>query len=109
MRQPQDLVGVGSFGQQTDSSLGYLPGQWPEEFRSPETIHEKACRICRLVGIGVASDLLSSVPQQIQPDRALLVLTSEEVERRDTEVLDNRRKMRSTDEVERYPSYRPMG
>ena len=54
----------------------------------------------RLVGVGDPAGVLSSVPQQVQPDRTLLVGAGEEVERRVTELPEGGPAMRPADDLE---------
>ena len=53
-----------------------------------------------LVGIGSPSGLLSTLPQQVQADRTLLVFATPKVERCDTEVLGCRSSMCAENDVE---------
>src|SRR5512135_602368 len=59
---------------------GDLSGQRPEELRQADAVLEADGAVGGLVGVGDPPGVLSAVPQQIQPDRTVLVGPGEEVE-----------------------------
>ena len=66
-------------GRQT---AGGLPGQRPQELGPADPVPQADGAVRGPVGVGDPLGLLSAVPQQIQPGRAVLVGAGEEVERR---------------------------
>ena len=85
---------------QTHRTPGDLPGQRPEELGTADAVLETDGTVCRLVGVGDPSGVLSSLPQQVQPDPTMLVNAGAEVERGVTELPGGGAAMRPTDDLE---------
>src|SRR3954470_14527968 len=75
------LVGWGARPLAGHQAAGNLPGQWPGGLGPAEAILEADGAGRGLVGVGPPAGVLSTLPQQVQPDRAVLVGSGEEVER----------------------------
>src|SRR3954452_7267326 len=95
-----DVVAPGPIGPGTRQAPGDLPGQRPEELGPSDAVLEADGRVRRLVGVGGPPGVLSAVSQQVQPDRAVLVVAGAEVERRAAELLGGGPAVRPTDEME---------
>src|SRR3982750_3991057 len=67
-------------GPRVHQASGDLPGQRSEECGPADTVLETDGTIRGLVGFGDPLRVLSSVPQQVQPDRTVLVVAGQEVE-----------------------------
>src|SRR4051794_11697317 len=95
-----DVVAPGPVGPRTHQTPGDLPGQRAEELGATDAVPEADGRVRGLVGVGDPPGVLSAVPQQVQPDRAVLVGAGEEVEWGVTEQAEGGPAMRLADEVE---------
>ena len=87
-------------GLRADQAAGDLPGQRPEELGAADAVPEADGAVRRLVGAGGPPGVLSAVPQQVQPDRAVLVGAGEEVERGAAELPGGGPAMRPADDLE---------
>src|SRR5258707_9843377 len=76
-----DVVVAGTIGPGTRQAPGDLPGQRSQELGPTDAVLEADGPVRGLVGVGDPVGVLSSVPQQIQSDRAVLVGAGAEVER----------------------------
>ena len=95
-----DVVAAGAGRPRARQAPGDLPGQRPEELRAADPVLETDGAVRRLVGVGGPPGVLSSLPQQVQPDRTLLVGAGEEVERGVTELPGGGAAMRPADDLE---------
>src|SRR4051794_9111792 len=95
-----DVVAPGAVGPRPRQAPGDLPGQRAEELGATDAVLEADGPVRRLVGVGDPPGVLSAVPQQVQPDRAVLVGAGEEVEWGVTERPEGGPAMRPADEVE---------
>src|SRR6266446_6254985 len=73
-----DVVATGAAGPRAHQTPGDLFGQRPEELRSANAILETNGAVRGLGGSGDSAGVLSTLPQQIQSDRTLLVVPAEE-------------------------------
>ena len=87
-------------GPRARQAPGDLPGQRPEELGPADAVLEADGAVRRLVGVGDPPGVLSAVPQQVQPDRAVLVGAGEEVERGVAELPEGGPAMRPADDME---------
>src|SRR5512135_476154 len=94
------LVASGPDRPRTHQTPGDLPGQRPEQLRPADAVLETDGAVRGLVGVGDPLGVLSSVPQQIQSNRTVLVSPGEEVERCVTERPEGGSAMRPADDLE---------
>ena len=87
-------------GPRARQAAGDLPGQRAEELGASDAVPEADGGVRRLVGAGDPAGVLSAVPQQVQPDRAVLVGAGEEVERGVAEQPGGGPAMRPADDLE---------
>src|SRR5512143_2598452 len=76
-----DVVAAGPVRTRVRQTPGDLPGQRAEELGAADAVLEADGGVRRLVGAGDPLGLLSALPQQVQPDRTLLVGVGGAVER----------------------------
>src|ERR1700758_3468968 len=95
-----DVVAPGSAGPRTHKTPGDLPGQRSEELGPTDAVLEADGPVRGLVRVGDPPGVLSSVPQQVQSDRTVLVGVGEEVEWGVTEWPEGGPAVRPTDEME---------
>jgi hypothetical protein len=95
-----DVVAPGSAGPRAHQAPGDLPGQRSEELGPPDPVLEADGPVRGLVGVGAPPGVLSSVPQQVQSDRTVLVGAGAEVEWGVTERPEGGPAMRPADEME---------
>src|SRR5215212_6472717 len=77
----EGVVAVGQGSARPHQAAGDLPGQRAEELRDEDAVAEAAGGVLRLVGAGDPAGVLLAVPQQVQPDRAVLERAGAEVGR----------------------------
>ena len=82
-----------------DSSVGDLPGQWPEEFGGDTQVSSPHRGVCGLVRLGDSSGILPALSQQIQSNRTLLVVAATQVERRAADLLGSGASMCLTNDM----------
>src|SRR3954447_14182926 len=97
------MVVEGEEGLRACQAPGDLPGQRPQELRPSDAVPEADGAVRRLVGVGGPPGVLPPVPQQVQPDRALLVGPGEEVERGAPERPDDGPRVRPANDLEGPP------
>ena len=98
-------MAAGAAGTGTHQTVGDLLGQRAEELGSADAVLETVGAVCGLVGTGDPAGILSTVPQQIQSDRAVLVVVAKEMERRVAELLGSDPGVRVTDDLEGEASH----
>src|SRR4051794_35611811 len=75
------VVAAGASGAGAHPPPGDLPGQWAEQLGHPNAVSQANDRVRGLVRVGNSLGILPAVPQQVQPDRAVLVVAGEEMGR----------------------------
>ena len=101
-----DVVAACSGILRTHPTPGDLSGQRSKELGSADPVSQADGAVCRLVGVGVTLGVLPALPQQVQPDRTLLVGPGEEMERCDPELSEGDSAMRAADDLEGSPPNR---
>src|SRR4051795_2504071 len=99
-RYVADVVAPGSAGPRTHQASGDLPGQRSEELGPTDAVLEADGPVRGLVRVGDPPGVLSSLPQQVQSDRTVLVGVGEEVEWGVTERPEGGPAVRPADEME---------
>ena len=100
-RLHEDVVDERPVAVPGDSPVGDLPGQWPEEFGRDAQVSSPDRGVFGLVGVGNSSGILPALSQQIQSNRALLVVAATQVEWRVAHLLAGSARMCFTNDMAR--------
>src|SRR5271165_1859850 len=101
-----DVVAPNAAEVRTHQTAGDLSGQRSEEFRSANAILETHGAVRGLDRTGDSAGVLSTLPQQVQSGRTLLVVPAEEMEWRTLELPESGDPMRAADDLEGTASNR---